>query len=154
MNIRVVDFEILTRHHKTYQEGVYKIEEKKSSFLKSLDPIKNEINSILKSASSGIIMDEASERKRNEMFQKLQQDAFTMEKDFKYEVKKMSDELNITVYENLSSIIKKWAADNSIDLVMGANEVVYLNSQYDVTDFILEILKSMNLYGEELLALD
>lgn len=148
MNIRVIDFEILTRHYKTYREGVEKIEAEKKIFLEKLEPLKKEMNSIISAASSGLIMDPNTQQKRIDDFQRLQQEALEMDKDFKVVLKKMTDELNEKVYDELSSLISDWSIKNDIDLVTGKMEVIYSNDKYDATKSILDILKETDMFVE------
>jgi Skp family chaperone for outer membrane proteins len=146
MNIKVVDFEILTRHYKNYREGVNIIENEKKEFLKKLDPLKKEMNSIISSASSGLVIDNSIQQKRSEDFQKLQQEAIEMDREFKIQLKKISDDLNEKVYDELSEIINEWSVSNDVDLVTGKMEVIYCNDKYDATNSILDILKDKDLY--------
>jgi Skp family chaperone for outer membrane proteins len=146
MNIKVIDFQILTRYYKNYQDGVSVIELEKQKILEKLEPIKKEMNAIISAASSGLIMDNNSQQKRAEDFQKLQQEAIEMDREFKIQLKKMSDDLNEKVYDELSEIINEWTVSNDVDLVTGKMEVIYCNDKYDATYLILEILKEKGLY--------
>lgn len=148
MDIKVIDFEILTRHYKNYREGIYLIEEEKDKFLEKLEPLKKEMNSIISAASSGLIMDNNTQQKRAEDFQKLQGEAIEMDREFKISLKKMTDDLNEKVYDELSEIITEWSLSNSVDLVTGKMEVIYCNDKYDATNSILDILKEKDLYVE------
>ena len=47
MELRVVDFEILTKNYKNYQEGIKNIENEKQEFIKSLEPVKKEMENII-----------------------------------------------------------------------------------------------------------
>ena len=40
MTIKVVNFEILSRHYKNYQDGITKISDTKKEFIERLDPFK------------------------------------------------------------------------------------------------------------------
>ena len=148
MNIKAIDFQILTRHYKNYQDGVSVIESEKEKFLEKLEPIKKEMNSIISAASSGLIMDNNSQQKKAEDFQRLQSEAIEMDRDFKISLKKMTDDLNEKVYDELSEIITEWSLSNSVDLVTGKMEVIYCNDKYDATNLILDILKEKDLYVE------
>jgi Skp family chaperone for outer membrane proteins len=146
MNIKIVDFQILTRHYKNYRIGVDNIELEKNNFLEKLEPIKKEINSIISLASTGLVVDSNTQQKRAEDFQKLQQEAIEMDREFKIQLKKMSDNLNEKVYDELSEIINEWSVSNNVDLVTGKIEVIYCNDKYDATNSILDILKEKDLY--------
>ena len=146
MEIRVIDFEILTRHYKNYREGIDKINNEKDLFLKKLEPFKKEMNAIIASASSGIIVDQKTQQQKIEEFQRLQDEAVEMDKQFKFQMKEMREELNSISYDELSEIITSWAESNSIDIVSGKMEIVFSNPKFDATDSILEILKEKELF--------
>lgn len=148
MEIRVIDFEILTRHYKVYRDGVDIINKEKEKFLKSIEPIRKEMNSIISAATSGLIIDQKTQQQRGEEFQRLQSELVEMDGQFKQKIQEMRDELNLKAYEGLSEIVTEWAKLNSIDLVSGKMEVVYSNPKYDSTDDILEILKQREIFVE------
>lgn len=146
MIIRIIDFQELTAHYKNYREGINRIEEKKKEFLEKLEPLKKEMNDIIRYAQSGLIVDSESQRVKSERFQVLQQEAVSMDNDFKYEVKKMSEEINQKSYDELSKIIEQWSIENNIDMVIGKMEVVFNKEEFEATSDILEILKQKELY--------
>lgn len=148
MLLRVIDFQTLTTHYKNYREGISDINQKKEDFLKKIEPLKSEMNEIIRYAQSGLIVDEQSQRIKSERFQDLQQEAVSLDNDFKFEIKKMSDDLNEKCYDELSKIIEKWSIDNNIDLVIGKMEVVFNKPEFESTNDILEILKEENLFVE------
>jgi|AntRauTorckE6833_2_1112554.scaffolds.fasta_scaffold00025_112 Skp family chaperone for outer membrane proteins len=143
-NIKAVDFQILTKHYKTYRLGVGKIEEKKKEFLNELEPYKKEINKLLKDSSSNGKRDE----KTDMQIQTVSEKALDLEKGFKEELKKISESLNEKCYDELSTIIKGWSEDNDADIVFGKMEIVYCKKESDITDDILDIIKSKDLYLE------
>lgn len=146
MILRIIDFQELTAHYKNYREGVSEIENKKEDFLNKLEPIKKEMNEILRYAQSGLIVDEQSQKLKSERFQALQQEAVSLDNDFKFELKKMSDDLNEKSYDELSEIIQNWSKENNIDIVIGKMEVVFNKPEFESTEDIIQILKEKNLY--------
>ena len=146
MEIRVIDFEILTSHYKNYRDGVDKINAEKEAILKKIEPIKKEMNQIISSVQSGLIMDARTQQQKGERFQELQKEVMQIDNDFKYKNRQMVDELNTKSYDELSNIISVWAVKNSIDLVSGKMEIVFCNDKWDITNDILEVLKEQNLY--------
>lgn len=154
MEIRVIDFEVLTRNFKAYIEGHNNIQSEKRKMLESVDLEKKEFESIIKRSQSGILMDEASQKRDAERFRQIQESLMKADMDFKKKLKEMSDDLNTSVYDQLSVIINDWAKDNSVDLVMGKMEVVYNREQIDVTNHIIEILKQKGLHHQEEVTLE
>lgn len=149
MEFRVVDFEILTKNYKNYQEGIKSIEEEKNSFIKSLDPVKKEMESIISQMSSGLIIDEKTQREKEEKFRSLQEQAMSIDNRFKVEMKKLHEDLNKRTFDELSEIIDEYSKSNGIDLVIGKMEVVFIVDKFEITDNIVSILKERNLFYEE-----
>lgn len=151
MVIKVVDFEILSRHLKQYQDGLNNIGEVKRKFVDRLTPFKKEMEAIITAANSGIVLDEESEKKRVDRFQEIQNNAVEIDNEFKQEMRKMNDDLSKSVYVELSAIISKWCVENNIDMVIGSTEVVFLKEEHYVTEDILKILKDKNLFVDNYL---
>jgi Skp family chaperone for outer membrane proteins len=146
MKLRVTDFEILTKNYSNYQDGIKRIEEEKKDFIKSLEPVKKEMESIISQMSSGIIMDETTQKEKEEKFRSLQEQAMNIDNQFKTEMHRLHDELNKKTFDELSEIIDTYSKSNDIDMVIGKMEVVYLKEEFEITNDILEILKEKNLY--------
>ena len=145
MELRVVDFEVLTKNYKNYQEGIKNIEEEKKSFIKSLDPVKKEMESIISQMSTGLVIDEKTQMEKEERFKALQDQAVGIDNQFKVEMRRLHEELNKTTYDELSTIISEYSEANSIDLVIGKMEIVYLKDNFEITEKILEVLKEKDL---------
>ena len=145
MELRVVDFEVLTKNYKNYQEGIKNIEEEKKSFIKSLDPVKKEMEAIIAQMSTGLIVDEKTQSEKEERFKSLQDQAVGIDNHFKSEMRRLHEELNKTTYDELSTIISEYSEANSIDLVIGKMEIVYLKDNFEITEQILEVLKEKDL---------
>lgn len=149
MEIRVIDFDRLTRSYSNYRNGVKSIEGEKNEFLSKLGPIKKEMESIISAAKSGLVLDSNSQRQKELRFAELQQEALTIDGDFKSKMRELHDELNKKTFDDLSVIIERWAKSNSIDLITGKMEVVFSAEKYDATDAIIEILKQEGSFYEE-----
>jgi len=148
MEIRVLDFDILTRNYKKYQEGLKNIAGEKNEFITRLGPLKTEMESIINAAKSGLVLDPNTQKQKEQRFSELQQEAMVIDGDFKAKMRELHDSLNKTTFEELSTYVNQWATENSIDLITGKMEVVFVNEKYDATNDILEILKEKNLYVE------
>jgi Skp family chaperone for outer membrane proteins len=146
MKIRVINFDEVTKHYTTYVDGKKEIQKAKEGFLQKIEPLRQEMESILKAANSGLIIDQQSQQQRMEKFRKLQEEAVGYDNDFKYQFKEMNDNLNVKVYDELEKIINQWAKENDIDMVTGKMEVVYLKEDFDATNQILEVLKTKDLF--------
>lgn len=148
MQIRVVDFEILTRNFTKYQEGIQKIENHKQKFLEQVEPYRKEMENILMMSQSGIIIDQMTQKQRAEKFQKMQQEVMDLDNDFKVELQKLKSKLSSESYSYLESYITEWSVKNDIDIVLGTAEVVFSKPELDITNQILDVLKSKDLYSE------
>lgn len=149
MEIRVIDFEVLTRSFQPYVEGYKNIESEKRKMLESVDPEKKEFESIIKRAQSGILMDEASQKRDSERLRQLQESLMKLDMEFKRKIKSMTDELNGSVYDQLSVIVDEWAKEKSIDLVIGKMEVIFNTERVEVTNEILDLIKQKDLFYNE-----
>jgi Skp family chaperone for outer membrane proteins len=85
-------------------------------------------------------------KERMEKFEELKQLAVEIDQEYKSQVIEIQDKLTKSTYSDLEKIISEWSELNSIDLVIGKIEVVCLNSKYESTNDILEILKEKNLF--------
>jgi len=148
MEIRVLDFEILTKNYKNYQDGIKSIAGEKNQFITKLGPIKTEMEKIINASKSGIILDPNAQSQQEQKFSELQQEAMMIDNDYKSKMRQLHDSLNKTTFDELTVFITNWAEENSIDLITGKMEVVYANEKLDATNYILEILKDNNLYVE------
>ena len=146
MEIRIVDFDVLTRKFQLYVDGYLNIELEKKKFLEGIEPKKKEIESLLMSSASGIIINESTQRQNVERFGNLKNDLMRLDSEFKTKAKGMQEELNVLVFEQLSKIISDWGKENSIDLIMGKMEVVFNTDVVEITNDILEILKVKGLH--------
>jgi len=149
MEIRVIDFDKLTRNYSGYRQGVAEIESEKNKMIARLDPLKKEMESIINAAKSGLVLDPSTQRQKEARFGELQQEAYSIDADFKTRIRGMHDDLNKKTYDELSEIIEEWSAKNSIDLVTGKMEVVFAAEKYDATDAIIEIIKEKGFFFEE-----
>jgi len=143
MNIKVVDFEILSRHYVKYQEGITKIEQVKEEFVKRLDPFRDEMQELLKTSMTA---DEATQKSSAERFQILQEEGMQIDEEFKYKMRQMNDELSKDIYNDLERIITEWASTKDVDMVIGSTEVVFLKQEHYVTSYIIDLLKERELY--------
>ena len=151
MEIRVLDFDILTKNYKNYQEGLNNIAGEKNEFITKLGPIKSEMETIINAAKSGLVLDPATQRQKEQKFSELQQEAMMIDGDFKARMRELHDSLNKTTFDELTTFVNEWAKENSIDLITGKMEVVFANDKFDATNNILDILKEKNLYVEYVL---
>lgn len=146
MEIRIVDFEKLSRNYKKYRDGLEILEFTKSEYLEKIEPIKKEMNQIIASMQSGLVMNNQTQKERAERFQILQDQVVTIDKEATTQLTKFRDKMTKEVYAEMENIITEWSKSNSIDLVMGKIECVYIKGDFEITDTIIELFKSKDLY--------
>lgn len=146
MKLRVIDFDLLTRSFQPYVDGALEIEKEKKEMIESVSPQRKEMESIIKSHTSGIIIDEISQKANIERVRQIQDELMKKDQEFKFRIKELRDNLNTSVYDQLSTIITDWSKENGVDLTMGKMEVVYSSDELDATNHIIEILKQKNLF--------
>lgn len=146
MELRVIDFEVLTRNFQPYVDGYKNIESEKRKMLESVDASRQEMQAIITRSQSGLIIDEMSQKRDMDKFKQLQETLMKADNEFKSKLKEMSEDLNTSVYDQLSVIIDEWSKANSIDLVMGKMEVIFNTEKVDATNDIIEIIKQKNLF--------
>ena len=152
MELRVIDFEVLTRNFQPYVDGYKNIESEKRKMLESVEPSRKEMQDIIKRSQSGLIVDEMSQKRDMEKFKQLQDALMKADNEFKTQLKELSEDLNTNVYDQLSVIVDEWASANSIDLVMGKMEVIFNTDKVDATNQILEIIKQKGLFYTEVVS--
>lgn len=141
MNIKIVNFEQLSKSYRPYQDGITEISYVKKNFIEKLDPFKQEMEKIIGKANNGIQLNSTEELR----FAELQNVAVEIDEEFKTVMRKMNDELSKKIYGELVNIINTWSKENDVDIVVGSTEVVYLKPEFEVTEEILEIIKEKGL---------
>lgn len=149
MELRVIDFEVLTRNFQPYVDGYKNIESEKRRMLESVEPSRKEMQEIIKRSQSGLIVDEMSQKRDMEKFKQLQDSLMKADNEFKVKLKELSEDLNTNVYDQLAVIVDAWANANSVDLVMGKMEVIFNTDKVDATNEIMEIIKQKGLFYTE-----
>jgi Skp family chaperone for outer membrane proteins len=148
MNLKYVDFEKVTSQFVDYRNGIDEINTEKDNFLKEIEPHRKEMNNIISSVSSGLIIDNSTQQQKAERFQQIQSEIMKKDSEFKKKIKEMTDELNVKCFDKLSDIISEWAKEQKIDVISSKIETVYVTEEYDVTDQIIELLKLKDLFKE------
>ena len=149
MTIRVIDLEKITKHYKTYRDGMSNIKERLEVFKQRVEPIRKEMQRIITQGTTGIVVDNLTEKERGEKFQRLQQELMSIDADYKQEMQDLHGNLNTKTYDELEVIVQNWAKENNIDLVTGKMEVIFSSPNIDATSDILELLKANGTYVEE-----
>lgn len=143
MEVRIIDFGVITKHYKTYREGMNLINLERQSFLEDIKPLKKEIQkTLLENAQRGI------RDVRSNNLEDIQKEMIEIEKDYNDKIKVLYDDTNVKVFDELQVIIGEWATNNSIDLVSSKMEVIFNTDRIEATNDILNILRDKGLFVE------
>jgi|TARA_R110002167_G_scaffold196067_1_gene399063 Skp family chaperone for outer membrane proteins len=145
MIINVVDFEKLTTVYKPYLDGVKEINTKRDEFVTKLEPIRKEMQEIIKSLTSKVETPGEDKQANEIKYNELQENAITLDEEFKGLAKEMKDSLNAKTFDELSIMIDEFIEGKEIDLVIGKMEVVFVKPNFEITDNIVELLRSKQL---------
>ena len=145
MIINVVDFEKLTNVYKPYLDGVKEINTKRDEFITKLEPIRKEMQEIIKSLTSKIEVPGEDKQAKEIKYNELQENAIALDEEFKGLAKEMKDSLNAKTFDELSIMIDEFIEGKDIDIVIGKMEVVFVKPNFEITDDIVDLLRSKNL---------
>lgn len=145
MIINVVDFEKLTKVYKPYLDGVKEINAKRDEFVTKLEPIRKEMQEIIKSLTSNIEVPGEDKQAKEIKYNELQENAIALDEEFKGLSKEMKDSLNAKTFDELSIMIDEFIEGKDIDIVIGKMEVVFVKTNFEITDDIVDLLRSKNL---------
>ena len=148
MEIRVVDFDALTKNYTKYQDRILALARTRNSFIDKINPIKDEMESIINAANSGLILDRKTQEEKNQRFSELQEQAMSIDNEYKTTMKAEQDDINKKTYDELAEIISEWTNGKEIDLVIGKMEVVFRKESAEITNEILEVLKTKELFND------
>jgi Skp family chaperone for outer membrane proteins len=149
MNTYCVDFEKIISKFKLYLDESLKNEEKKNNHYSELENIKKEMESIVNASKSGLILDETIQKQNIFRFKELQQKAVLKENEFRNEFSQLQTNLMEECFEKISEIIESYCKDSNIPIVFNKNQVIYVDKSYEITDYILNIMKERGLLLEE-----
>jgi|TARA_B100001094_G_C18005305_1_gene707325 Skp family chaperone for outer membrane proteins len=145
MIINVVDFEKITNVYKPYLDGVKEINTKRDEFVAKLEPIRKEMQEIIKSLTSKIEVPGEDKQAKEIKYNELQENAIALDEEFKGLAKEMKDSLNAKTFDELSIMIDEFIEGKDIDIVIGKMEVVFVKPNFEITDDIVDLLRSKNL---------
>lgn len=151
MKIYSVDFEMVIKNYKKYVEKMLELDQLKMAHYGEMESIKNEMEKIVSSAKSGLIIDENLQRQSANRFKELQSDAQQKDGMFREAMSEKQNDIMESSYEELSKIIEDYSKENMIDMVISKAQVIFLNSEYEITEKVIDILKEKELYYENTL---
>ena len=146
MKIYVVDFEQVLKNFVLYHESLKLIQTEKDKFASDIEKIKKEMEGII--SASRLLVDEKSQREKATRFKELQAKAIKLESEFRAQIVDIQNAELEKNFSEVSEIVKEWSQTAQIDLVINKTQTLFVNTQWDATEAIIEVLKNRNLYQE------
>lgn len=147
MNIKVLDFEQVATCYKPYVEGIKQLEEKANSHREEMGKIQEEAMSLMESAQQKD--DEEKAQQAQQQFQSLQQKAMMADKQFKQFADDEQRSLIDVAFKGITEIVQEHVESNKdVDIVLNRSEVVYYGPESSITDKVIEMIKSRDLYED------
>lgn len=147
MKTYILDFEEVLKNFTPYHESLKSIQKDKQDFADLIDGIKEEMETIINSSKS-LILDDATNQKNQMRFRELQTKAVQAESEFRANiVTKQNDELEKN-FQQIIELVNDWSKENDIDLVVNKNTVVFVKPEFEITQKIVDLIKSKGFYQE------
>ncbi len=147
MKTYILDFEEVLKNFTPYHESLKSIQKDKQDFADLIDGIKKEMETIINSSKS-LILDDATNQKNQIRFRELQTKAVQAESEFRANiVTKQNDELEKN-FQQIIELVNDWSKENDIDLVVNKNTVVFVKPEFEITQKIVDLIKSKGFYQE------
>ena len=143
MKIYVVDFEQVLKNFVQYHESLKLIQTEKDKFASDIEKIKKEMEGII--SASRLLVDEKSQMEQATKFKELQAKAIKLESEFRAQIVDIQNAELEKNFSEVSEIVKEWSQTEQIDLVINKTQTLFVNTQWDATEAIIEVLKNRNL---------
>jgi Skp family chaperone for outer membrane proteins len=147
MTTYVLDFEEVLRNFQPYHESLKLIQKEKKEFSELIEGIKKEMETIIASNKS-LILDDTTNQKNQLRFRELQNKAVQSESEFRTTIVAKQNEEVEKNFAQIMDLVNDYASEKSLDLVVNKNQVVFVNPNFEITNDIIEIVKTKGLYLE------
>lgn len=147
MTTYVLDFEEVLRNFQPYHESLKMIQKEKKEFSVLIEDIKKEMEKII-SSNKSLILDDTTNQKNQLRFRELQNKAVQAESEFRTTIVAKQNEEVEKNFAQIMDLVNDYASEKSLDLVVNKNQVVFVNSKFEITNEVIEIVKTKGLYLE------
>jgi len=151
MKIYTVDFEKVIGSYKNYVVKMLELDQLKMKHHTEMDVFRKEMENLINSSRSGLIIDENLQKQSAQRFKDLQVEASKKDNEFRTMLSEKQNSIMEVSFQEVSSIIEDYCNQVQIDLVLSKSQVVFCKSQFEITDMIIERFKSKDLYYENVL---
>lgn len=149
MKIYSVDFENLLKNYAPYHDSIEVLNADKENFTKEVEKIKTEMRGIINSSKS-LILDSSTQEVNQARLNELNAKGLELETEFRSMMsQKQSEELEKN-FNSIMEYVNTWSSENSADLIVNKNSIVYVNPKFDITEKIIDVLKQNNMFKESL----
>lgn len=148
MKIYSVDFEQVVKNYKNYVSQMLDQDQVKMQHQNEMDVFKKDMESIIASANSGLIVDENIQKANIQKFKDLQMIASKKESEFRAKFTETQNNIMESTFEEVSEIISEYAKSSGIDMIVSKSQLVFVKDEFDVTDYLISVLKEKELYYE------
>lgn len=148
MKIYAVDFEKVVKNYKNYISKMLEQDQVRMRYQVEMDVFKKEMESIIASSNSSLIVDDATRNSNIQRFKEIQMEAGKKESEFKSKFTESQNDIMESSFEEISNIINEYAVKSEIDMIVSKSQLVFVKDTLDITDMIIIVLKDRNLYYE------
>ena len=151
MNIYCVDYDKVAIRYKTYVEKASELDNLKLKHFQEMEGYKKEMETLVESSKSGLIIDEMTKRINAEKFKALQNKAMAKENNIRAEYQEKQADLMESCFVEISAIIDdyiKTNPDKNIDIVVNKEQIIYASDKCELTNDIIDLIRQKGLYVE------
>ncbi len=148
MKIYAVDFEKVVKNYKNYVSKMLEQDQVRMNYQVEMEVFKKEMESIISSANSSLIVDDATRNTNIQRFKEIQMEAGKREGEFKSKFTESQNDIMESSFEEISNIINEYAVNSEIDMIVSKSQLVFVKDALDITDMIIIVLKDRDLYYE------
>jgi hypothetical protein len=99
-------------------------------------------------SNKSLILDDTTNQKNQLRFRELQNKAVQAESEFRSTIVAKQNEEVERNFAQIMDLVNEYATEKSLDLVVNKNQVVFVNPKFEITNEIIEIVKTKELYLE------
>lgn len=149
MKIFIADHEKLLRNFKVYTQGVIDINKLRDDHIEMMEKKQKELETIANSAQS-LILDDSQKRDMEIRFNTIQQEMVVADEKVRENMVESRKSLVDKSSKELNKLIKKYVKQSTddIDYILSRQASLFANGDLDITDDIIDFMKSKDLYEE------
>jgi len=146
MKIYSVDFEQVVKNYKNYVSQMLDLDQIKMTHQNEMEIFKKEMESIIASANSGLIIDENTQKANIQRFKDLQMNASKKENEFRTKFTERQNDIMESSFEEISELINDYASSEEIDMIVSKSQLIFAKAEFDLTDTVIGVLKERDLF--------